>query len=147
VLSNPVWGGVTDRASDRAVMTAAGTIGAAAAALATALLIADWGSEAAYAVVIFVAVVAQEGVRLGRKAYLVTAAPPGDRPLYVALANTIIGVVMVALALLGVVAQVAGVPAAVGAVLGLSLLAVAATRWTPEPEDMTGLGSPSGGTT
>jgi hypothetical protein len=97
----------------------------------------DTGSEAAYAAVVFVAVVAQEGVRLGRKAYLVTAAPPDERPLYVALANTIIGVVMIALTLLGVVAQVAGVSAAVGAVLPLSLLGVVATRWTPEPEHMT----------
>lgn len=57
-----------------------------------------------------------------------------ERPLYVALANTIIGVVMIGLALLGVVAELAGVAAAVGAVLGLSLLGVAATRWVPEPQ-------------
>jgi hypothetical protein len=126
VVSNPIWGRVTDRASDRGVMTAAGAIGALAATLAAACIATGWGSEATYAAVIFVAVVAQEGVRLGRKAYLVTAAPPDERPLYVALANTIIGVVMIALALLGVVAE-----------LGLSLLGVLATRWTPEPEDMT----------
>jgi predicted MFS family arabinose efflux permease len=138
VVSNPIWGRVTDQASDRAVMTAAGCIGALAALLATALVIVEAGSEPAYAVVVFIAVVAQEGVRLGRKAYLVTAAPPDERPLYVALANTIIGSVMIGLALLGVLAQVAGVPAAVGAVLGLSLLGVAATRRTPEPEDMAG---------
>jgi hypothetical protein len=137
VVSNPVWGRVTDRASDRGVMTAAGAIGALAALLASGLLIAGSGSAAAYAAVVFVAVVAQEGVRLGRKAYLVTAAPPDERPLYVALANTIIGVVMIALALLGVIAELAGVPAAVGAILVLSLLGVLATRWTPEPEDMT----------
>jgi hypothetical protein len=136
VVSNPIWGRVTDRASDRAVMTAAGAIGALAAALAAVLVVMDTGSEAAYATVVFVAVTAQEGVRLGRKAYLVTAAPPDERPLYVALANTIIGVVMIALGFLGVIAQVAGVSAAVGAVLALSLLGVAATRWTPEPEDM-----------
>jgi hypothetical protein len=136
VVSNPVWGRVTDQSSDRAVMTAAGAIGALAAALAAVLVVMDTGSEAAYATVVFVAVTAQEGVRLGRKAYLVTAAPPDERPLYVALANTIIGVVMIALGFLGVIAQVAGVSAAVGAVLALSLLGVAATRWTPEPEDM-----------
>jgi sugar phosphate permease len=137
VVSNPIWGRVTDRESDRAVMTAAGSIGALAALLAAVLLIVGSGSELAYAVVVFIAVVAQEGVRLGRKAYLVTAAPPDERPLYVALANTIIGLVMIGLALLGVVAQVAGVSAAVGAVLTLSLLGVLATRWTPEPEQMT----------
>jgi hypothetical protein len=136
VVSNPVWGRATDGFSDRAVMTAAGAIGALAALLAAVLLALDAGSEAAYAAVVFVAVAAQEGVRLGRKAYLVTAAPPGERPLYVALANTIIGVVMIALALLGVIAQVAGVSAAVGVVLGLSLLGMVATHRTPEPEDM-----------
>jgi hypothetical protein len=119
-------------------MLAAGSIATLAAMLAVALLLVDSASEAAYAAVVFVAVAAQEGVRLGRKAYLVTAAPPRERPLYVALANTVIGVVMIGLALLGVVAQVAGVPAAVGAVLGLSLLGVAATRRTAEPEDMVG---------
>ncbi len=137
VVSNPVWGRVTDDASDRAVMTAAGVVGAVAAVMAVALLAADVSSAAAYAAVVFVAVVAQEGVRLGRKAYLVTASPPDERPLYIALANTLIGVVMIGLALLGVVAEVAGVPAAVGTVLVLSLLGVAATRWTPEPELMT----------
>jgi Major Facilitator Superfamily len=136
IVSNPVWGRVTDHASDRAVMTVAGGIGALAAMLAAALLLAGSASELAYATVVFIAVAAQEGVRLGRKAYIVTAAPPRERPLYVALANTIIGVVMIGLALLGLVAEVAGVSAAVGAVLGLSLLGVAATRWTPEPQDM-----------
>ena len=76
IVSNPVWGRLTDRSSDRAVMTAAGGIGALAAAFAAALHVAGSGSELAYAAVVFVAVVAQEGVRLGRKAYLVTAAPP-----------------------------------------------------------------------
>jgi MFS family permease len=139
VVSNPVWGRVTDHASDRAVITVAGGVGALAALLAVALLIVDSASEPAYAVVVFVAVAAQEGVRLGRKAYLVNAAPPAERPLYVALANSIIGVVMILLALLGVVAEEAGVPAAVGAVLGLSLLGVVATRWTPEPGKMAGV--------
>lgn len=136
VVSNPIWGRFTDRASDRSVMTVAGAIGALAAVAAAALMAAGSGSEAAYAAVVFIAVSAQEGVRLGRKAYLVTAAPPDERPLYVALANTIVGVVMIALVLLGVVAELAGVAAAVGTVLALSLLGVAATRWTPEPEDM-----------
>ena len=44
---------------------------------------------------------------------------------------------MIALALLGVVAQVAGIPATVATILLLSLVGIAATRWTPEPEDMT----------
>jgi hypothetical protein len=139
VVSNPLWGRVTDRSSDRAVMTVAGAIGALAATLAATLLLVGSGSEPAYAAVVLIAVAAQEGVRLGRKAYLVNAAPPNERPLYVALANTIIGVVMIGLALLGVVAQLAGVSAAVGAVLGLSLLGIVATRWTPEPEDMTSM--------
>ena len=41
--------------------------------------------------VVLVVVVAQAGVRLGHKAYLVNAAPAAERPLYVALANTLIG--------------------------------------------------------
>ena len=140
VLSNPIWGRVTDDASDRAVMTVAGVVGAAAAAGAFALLAAGVGSGVAFAAVVFVAVVAQEGVRLARKAYLVTAAPPDERPLYVALANTLIGVVMIGLALLGVVADAAGLTAAVVTILALSLLGIAATRWTPEPERMTTVG-------
>lgn len=70
-------------------------------------------------------------MRPGRKAHLVNAAPPEERPLYMVLANTIMGGLMIAPALLGVLAQVAGVGAAIGAVLGLSLLGVAATRLTP----------------
>ncbi len=49
------------------------------------------------------------------------------------------GVVMIALAVLGGIAETTGVSAAVAAVFGLSVLGVAATRWTPEPERMSTL--------
>jgi hypothetical protein len=90
------------------------------------------------AIVVVFIVVAQEGVRLGRKAYLVTAAPPGERPLYVALANTIIGV-----GIIGPPSARRGRPDRPGSGSrwrrARPLVArVLATRRTTEPEDMAG---------
>ena len=68
------------------------------------------------------------------------AAPDADRPLSVALANTVVGLVTLGFLLLGVLAQVAGVPAAVGAVALLALAGTGATRAVPEPEALAGRG-------
>lgn len=136
VVSNPIWGRVTDRASDQSVMTVAGLVGTAPAAGALGLLMAGAGGAVAFSAVVLVAVVAQEGVRLGRKAYLVNAAPPDERPLYVAVSNTLMGVVMIALAGLGFVADAAGLTSALAAILALSVLGIVATLATPEPERM-----------
>ena len=52
---------------------------------------------------------AEAGVPLGRKTYLVDGAPERQRPLMVAVANTVVRVMYAAAALLGFVADSVGV--------------------------------------
>jgi hypothetical protein len=51
------------------------------------------------------------GVRVGRKTYLVDGAPAEERPLYVALSNSLVGVITLASGGFGLVAEGFGVPA------------------------------------
>ncbi len=109
-VSTYAWGRLADRSS-RKVLALAGIAAAAvlgvSAALAfaahTALSVA-WVAP----VLLFVLVVAHQGVRLGRSTHLVDMADAETRAAYTALSNTIIGVLLLAGGVFGVVAHVAG---------------------------------------
>jgi hypothetical protein len=66
--------------------------------------------------------VAHAGIRIGRKTYLVDMATMETRATYVAVSNTLIGMVLLAGGGFGVVAQWLGTPATIG-ILGLICLA------------------------
>lgn len=93
------------------------------------------GSPWAFALVFVGLGIAESGVRLGRKTWLVDTVEADDRPLYVAFANSTMGAVTLAWGALGLVAQAAGVPL----LLGLLALAgaVAAARM-PEADRFRG---------
>jgi predicted MFS family arabinose efflux permease len=120
-LSAPIWGRLADR-SARLVI-------AIAAAFASMLGVALWFLETSrqpvldsaifHAAVFALLTLFHSGVRLGRKVYLVDMAGAGNRAVYVALSNSVVGVAMLAAGLVGVLADRYG-PA--GAVLLLSLL-------------------------
>jgi hypothetical protein len=82
---------------------------AGAYALGFELLPAAAQSFFLYAPVFFINGVAYAGARLGRKTYLVDYAPSDERPLYISLSNTIIGIVTLGGALLGVLAELTSV--------------------------------------
>lgn len=125
VLSSPFWGRLSDRDS-RVVMGAAAAVAVFAGALA--LLIGQGGllpaSNLLLAGVILLQGFAISGVRLGRNTYLVDGAPAGERPLYFAVVNTLAGMLTLAGGLLGVVADVYGLPALIGVLVGLSMLGI-----------------------
>ena len=110
VLSSPFWGIFSDTSSRR-VMVAGGIWSVLTVVFA---LGAGLGPEGLVGVVLFCGVFlssgfAEAGVRLGRKTYLVDGAPERQRPLMVAVANTVVGVMYAAAALLGFVADSVGV--------------------------------------
>lgn len=109
ILSSPFWGRSADRSSRR-VMVLSGIIGAVAAASAVAIAAyADTGlATYLYALPFIVHGIAEGGVRLGRKTYLVDAAPAAERPLYVATGNTLVGAFTLASGLLGLLLAVLG---------------------------------------
>jgi len=63
-----------------------------------------------YPLVFFVLMVAHSGVRLGRKTYVVDLASGNRRTDYVAVSNSVIGVVLLLLGGMGAVAQAFSVP-------------------------------------
>ncbi|EPX76300.1 MFS transporter [Salipiger mucosus] len=129
-VSSYVWGRLADRSS-RQVLVLAGFAGGAAMALAALAGALGWAATAWVApLVLFGLMVAYHGVRQGRSTYLVDMAPEDARARYAALANTLIGGLLLltgafggALAFVGPVAALAGfaVLSALGGVLALGL--------------------------
>ncbi len=78
---------------------------------------------------LFVLMVAYHGVRQGRSTYLVDLAPPDQRTAYAAVANTVIGLLLLLLSgAIGAVAGLVGPQAALGTFAALCLVG-AATAW------------------
>ena len=82
----------------------------------------------------------QAGLRLGRKTYLVDGAPDDERPLYIAVSNTLIGVVTIFGGGLGLLVYSFGVRSVIFALIVLALIAAAVCRALPEAHEMAGAG-------
>jgi len=76
----------------------------------------------AYRIPFLLGGVAEAGARVSRKTYPLDIAPADDRPLHTAFSNTLAGGIALARGLLGVVASLAGVGAAVAALSGFAPL-------------------------
>lgn len=121
LLSSPVWGRWADRSSRQVFAVAC------ALASVTSLTVAAWAllvSSAAasqwfYPGAFFVLGVSHAGVRLGRKTYLVDMAGGNKRTDYVAVSNTVIGLLLLVSGVLGALAALVSVP------LVITLLGVA----------------------
>ena len=128
VSSTYVWGRLSDRSSRKVLMLAA-FVGAAVLAL-TALLgfaapsLVATGYIAPF--LLFVLMIAYQGVRLGRSTHIVDMADRDSRATYTALSNSIVGLLLLAGGLFGLIAQVFG-PATVIAAFAVMCLAAAAT--------------------
>lgn len=120
ILSGYIWGRLSDRSS-RLTFVFAG--GLAACVLGVAALVAA-GEPGLWVVValLFVAQIGYEGVRSARKIHLVDMADEDTRAVYTALSNTLIGFVLIAGGALGIIAQAAGIGAALAVSAGLCAL-------------------------
>jgi len=137
VISSPIWGYFSDRSS-RSVLGISGLLAALAGVLALgiAALPETIQSTWLYTSVFIVLGVAEAGVRLGRKTYLVDAAPAAERPLYVAFSNTSIGLLAIAGGGMGVIAQVFGIHGLVLLLVLLGLAGAVSAWWMPEADNM-----------
>ena len=103
-LSSYVWGRLADRSSRRVLVLA----GVAAAVALGGALVAHHGGWMGHAwvtpLVLFVLMLAYNGVRQGRSTYLVDMAPADARATYTAVSNTVIGLVLLGSGLFGALA-------------------------------------------
>ena len=127
-VSAPLWGWMGDRSS-RVVM-------ASASAIAGVLGIATWIVEDSpllehgltHALIFLILNVAHSGVRLGRKVYLVDLGTQQNRASMVAVSNTVIGVAMLGVGLIGVLADFVGIADLI-LLLGILSFIAAGVAW------------------
>jgi hypothetical protein len=140
MLSAPVWGRLADWSSRRVMIVAgalAGSLGLVACCVET-FAPALAGGVWFYPAVFLVLSVAHSGVRLGRKTYVVDMARGNRRTDYVAVSNSVIGVVLLLLGGMGALAQAFSVTVVV---FVLSLFGLAGSMMSsrlPELEDAGG---------
>jgi MFS family permease len=94
-LSAPTWGRLADRSSRRVLLTAATSVGLLG--IMVFVLVRALGSAAptwVFPLAFLGLSVAHSGIRLGRKTYLVDMAGGNRRTDYVAVSNSIIGVIL-----------------------------------------------------
>jgi MFS family permease len=124
-LSAPFWGYLGDRSSRSVMAIAAAGAGLLGIFTYTSVVL-EWHvitSEFGMAVIFLLLNVMHGGVRLGRKVYLVDMANADNRAAYVAVSNSVIGVMMLAGGLIGLLAEQFGAVAIVLLLSVLSLLA------------------------
>jgi len=124
VVSSPFWGRLSDK-SPTFLMRLVAFISIVASGFASYLYASDINPGFYWFLpVFFVHGIAYAGARLSRKTYLVDFAPDEERPTYVSVANTAIGLFTVVAAGFGFVAQFFGLIAQLGFFV-LMLLAAA----------------------
>ncbi|MCC5919181.1 MAG: MFS transporter [Cyclobacteriaceae bacterium] len=107
IISSPFWGRYSDKSSRKMMMlTAALGIFTAIYAISFVYFPEEWKTIGLFLPVFLLNGMAHAGARLSRKTYLVDFAPEKERPLYVSLSNTLIGVFTLVAAGLGFVAEI-----------------------------------------
>jgi MFS family permease len=110
LVSSPVWGRFSDRSSRLVMMAGAcltlilGVVVFLLDQLAPQLLATVWLLPGCY----FLLSIAHQGVRIGRKTYVVNLGKGNQRTAYVAVSNSLIGVILLALGFTGALASFIG---------------------------------------
>jgi MFS family permease len=136
-LSAPVLGKWADHGS-RDVMAGAALLAAVVGIITWYIITfhADWQLGAASAIVVFFLItIAHGAARLGRKVYLVDMANNDNRAQYVAVSNTVIGIMMLLGGIIGVIADIFNVQIVI---LILSVIALFASVYIWRLDDVSG---------
>jgi len=106
-----VWGRLADRSSRRVLMLAAtfAALANAAAALVALAMPSMLQEGSLLPTLLFVLMIAHQGVRLGRSVHVVDMADRDNRATYTALSNSVVGLVLLAGGVFGVIAQWLGI--------------------------------------
>lgn len=123
-----VWGRFSDRSSRLVLMTAA-TLAVLANGLAAFLaLVTPSVLEQAFLLptLLFVLMIAHQGVRLGRSVHVVDMADRDNRATYTALSNSVVGLILLAGGVFGVIAQWLGIGVVLAMFTSMAALAILA---------------------
>lgn len=108
IVGGRLWGRLSDRSSRWVLIGAAtaSTLLFTAAAVGSTVGVLDrvWLAGA----LLFLVVLAYQGVRLGRSTHLVDMADEGERAVYTAVSNTVVGIVILAAGAFGVLSDAIG---------------------------------------
>ena len=96
----------------------------------------SWQNVFIFAPIFLLIGFSQAGLRLGRKTDLVDGATEEERPLYVAVSNTLIGAVTILGGGLGLIAYSVGIQTTLVVLIILALLAAGMCRALPEAHEM-----------
>ncbi|MEJ6473901.1 MFS transporter [Pseudoalteromonas piscicida] len=130
LTSGAFWGRLADKSSKQvmilgAIMTVTITSVLLIISLFyAALLEAVWFIPLCY----FGIAIAHQGVRVGRKTYVVDMAEGNKRTSYVTLSNTIIGVILLLTSLLGIIASIFSINVLLGLYIIITLLGIVMTN-------------------
>ncbi len=125
VSSAYIWGRLSDRSS-RLVLALAGGAAAVFLILAIALDLAGLSAtQWAIPLCLFGVMIAYQGVRNSRSTYLVNLAPEDQRASYTAVANTVVGAVLIAMGGIGALSGLIGVTGILGVFAALSIAGAA----------------------
>ncbi len=124
ILSSYIWGRFSDRSSRQTLM-AAGALAALALGVAAAVGFATGGIASGWlaAGLLFAAQIAYEGARAGRKTHLTDMDTGGQKAVYTALSNSVVGVMLLVGGLFGIIADHAGAEVVLAIFAGSSVAA------------------------
>lgn len=137
MIASPVWGKRADQSSRQVMRDAAiGTVMCCLLGASLNWLPGEWTHSVwPYAVIYALLVIVHHGVRLGRKTYLVDMASQDNRALYVALSNTLTGVLMLIVGgVIGAIAQWLGSAMLLVVLACTAFCAILSSQQLPEVE-------------
>jgi len=140
IASTYAWGRLSDGPGNRAVLRWSAVMGGMAqlCALALPALLSLTGYESAAPTILFGAVFAllgatRTGVTIGALNFLLDVAPDHDRPIYIGLTNTLVGIATLLTASGGILADALGYRPLFAIAFGLYAIARVAIGLTTEP--------------
>ena len=134
LISAPIWGRLADRSSKHVMIFAA----LITASIGIATLLTDRflpglsGSAWFLPVAYFVLSVAHSGVRVGRKTYIVNLGSGNQRTDYVAISNTVIGVLLLIVGSVGALAPLISTAGVIGLLALMGLVGAALGTTLPD---------------
>jgi len=145
IVSTYTWGTLSDRAGNKAVMQLVSAMACLppALALVAGLLAGRFSTHAHLVATVFFGLIfailgaMRTGTFIGGMNYLLDVAPPADRPIYIGLSNTVIGIASLVSASGGAITELVGYNALFLIALGFYLLANVAISQAGEPREQT----------